>query len=152
MRILNFALDLENTAVAAYTTGTAAAEAARLSRWAGGSWRTSASTRRASGGRSGTSAARPTGPASTEEYRSRFPNLKSQEDVLRFAVDLENTAVEAYLDAIPRLSSPDLRQTGRGDPVQRGRAHLACCSASSTRVTRRPRCPSAFVTGVASVA
>ena len=31
--------------------------------------------------------------------------------MLRFAVDLENTAVEAYLDAIPRLSSADLRQT-----------------------------------------
>lgn len=40
-----------------------------------------------------------------------FPELSGQEDVLRFAVDLENTAVAAYIDALPKISSSELRGT-----------------------------------------
>ena len=40
-----------------------------------------------------------------------FPQLKSQTDVLRFAVDLENTAIAAYIDALPKLGKGDLRAT-----------------------------------------
>ena len=40
-----------------------------------------------------------------------FPELRSQTDVLRFAVDLENTAIAAYIDALPKLGRGDLRAT-----------------------------------------
>lgn len=40
-----------------------------------------------------------------------FPQLRSQQDVLRFAVDLERTAIAAYIDALPKLSPGDLRAT-----------------------------------------
>lgn len=40
-----------------------------------------------------------------------FPELRTQSAVLRFAVDLENTAIAAYIDALPKLSQGDLRAT-----------------------------------------
>jgi rubrerythrin len=40
-----------------------------------------------------------------------FPTLRGRRDVLRFAVDLENTAIAAYIDALPKLSQGDLRAT-----------------------------------------
>ena len=40
-----------------------------------------------------------------------FPRMRSQEDVLRFAVELENTAIAAYIDALPKLGKGDLRAT-----------------------------------------
>jgi rubrerythrin len=40
-----------------------------------------------------------------------FPKLSSQNDVLRFAVDLENTAIAAYIDVLPKFSQADLRAT-----------------------------------------
>jgi hypothetical protein len=40
-----------------------------------------------------------------------FPELRSQADVLRFAVDVENTAIGAYIDALPKLGKGDLRAT-----------------------------------------
>ncbi|MEY2443056.1 MAG: hypothetical protein QOJ46_2482, partial [bacterium] len=40
-----------------------------------------------------------------------FPELRSQTDVLKFAVDLENTAIAAYIDALPKLGKGDLRAT-----------------------------------------
>lgn len=40
-----------------------------------------------------------------------FPALRTEADVLRFAVELENTAIAAYIDALPKLSDRDLRAT-----------------------------------------
>jgi rubrerythrin len=40
-----------------------------------------------------------------------FPRLRSQQDVLRFAIDIENTAIAAYIDALPKLGKGDLRAT-----------------------------------------
>ena len=40
-----------------------------------------------------------------------FPVLGSEADVLRFSVDLENTAIAAYIDALPKFSDKDLRAT-----------------------------------------
>jgi rubrerythrin len=40
-----------------------------------------------------------------------FPDLRSQRDVLRFAVEFENTAIAAYVDALPKLGKGDLRAT-----------------------------------------
>jgi rubrerythrin len=48
---------------------------------------------------------------SPDEYAKGFPMLKSQTDVLKFAVDLENTAIAAYIDALPKLGKGDLRAT-----------------------------------------
>lgn len=40
-----------------------------------------------------------------------FRTLRSQNDALRFAVELENTAIAAYIDALPKLTQGDLRAT-----------------------------------------
>jgi rubrerythrin len=40
-----------------------------------------------------------------------FPELRSQTGVLRFAIELENTAIAAYIDALPKLGKGDLRAT-----------------------------------------
>lgn len=40
-----------------------------------------------------------------------FPRLRSQEDVLRFAIDFENAAIAAYIDALPKLGEGELRAT-----------------------------------------
>src|SRR5207237_1025944 len=40
-----------------------------------------------------------------------FPQFGSQRGVLRFAVALENTAIAAYIDALPKLGKGDLRAT-----------------------------------------
>ena len=40
-----------------------------------------------------------------------FPAWRSQHEVLRYAVDLENTAIAAYIDALPKLGKGDLRAT-----------------------------------------
>jgi rubrerythrin len=40
-----------------------------------------------------------------------FPELRSQNGALKFAVDLENTAIAAYIDALPKFSQGDLRAT-----------------------------------------
>jgi rubrerythrin len=40
-----------------------------------------------------------------------FPALRSQPDVLKFAIEFENTAVAAYIDALPKLTQGDLRAT-----------------------------------------
>jgi bacterioferritin (cytochrome b1) len=40
-----------------------------------------------------------------------LPKLRSQRDMLMFAVRFENTAIAAYIDALPKLSKGDLRAT-----------------------------------------
>jgi rubrerythrin len=40
-----------------------------------------------------------------------FPQLRSQSDVLRFAIEVEDTAIAAYIDALPKLGKGDLRAT-----------------------------------------
>ena len=40
-----------------------------------------------------------------------FPQLATGEDALSFALTVENDAIAAYIDALPKLSSPDLRGT-----------------------------------------
>lgn len=110
LRILNAALELENTAIAAYAGGAALleGEARRTGRLFLEHERQHAGALteaiRQLGGT-------PVKAKSADEYRRSFPRLESQEDVLKFAVDLENTAVAAYVDAIPKLSDPGLRQT-----------------------------------------
>jgi len=40
-----------------------------------------------------------------------FPRLRSQKEALRFAIELENTAIAAYIDTLPKLGKGDLRAT-----------------------------------------
>jgi len=74
-----------------------------------------------------------------------FPRLRSQRDALRFAVELENTVIAAYIDALPKLSQGDLRATA---------AAIVTCEAEHIAVLRgvldEPQVPEAFVTGQAA--
>ena len=62
--------------------------------------------------------------------------------MLRFAIGLEEVAIAAYVDAVPRLSSPDLRATV---------SQIATNEAEHLSVLRqalgREPAPQAFVTG-----
>jgi rubrerythrin len=46
---------------------------------------------------------------SAAEYARTFPRLRSAEDALRFAEDLEQRQVRAYLEALAELPDPGLR-------------------------------------------
>jgi rubrerythrin len=46
---------------------------------------------------------------SAEEYAREFPRLRSAEDALRFAEDLEQRQLRAYLEALTDLPDPALR-------------------------------------------
>jgi rubrerythrin len=74
-----------------------------------------------------------------------FPVLRTQADVLRFAVDLENTAIAAYIDALPKFSRKALRATA-ASIITTEAEHL---SVLLDALGRDPA-PSAFVTGKAA--
>lgn len=149
VRILNSALDLENTAIAAYSAGLKLLEGSLLEtgrHFLAQEREHAAALTQAISDLGGT----PNKPRRAEEYRRQFPNLRSRHDVLRFAVDLENTAVEAYIDAIPRLSTPELRQTGAAI-VSNEAEHISVLRGALNPGDPAAQVPDAFVTGVASV-
>jgi rubrerythrin len=51
------------------------------------------------------------GTANAKAIKLDFTGLRNQTDVLEFATDLENVAIAAYVNAVPRLSTGDLRAT-----------------------------------------
>jgi hypothetical protein len=53
----------------------------------------------------------PDAPRPRSSYSSDFPPLRTREDALRFALDVEETQVAAYGDAVPALFTPELRVT-----------------------------------------
>lgn len=71
-----------------------------------------------------------------------FPALADQAAVVKFALDIENTAVAAYIDALPRLSDPKLRGTASAILTNEAE-HIALLSSA---VGMNPT-PEAFVTG-----
>ena len=71
-----------------------------------------------------------------------FPVLGTEADVLRFAVDIENTAIAAYIDALPKLSKKDLRSTAASIMTNQAE-HV---SVLLDALGREP-VPAAFVTG-----
>ena len=77
--------------------------------------------------------------------RYDIPELRSQEDVLRFAVDVENVAIAAYIDALPKLSRGELRGTAAAI-VTNEAEHVAVLLGA----LGRPPAPDAFVTGKAA--
>lgn len=137
--ILNSALDLENMAVAAYTAGAALLKGEVLEV---GKLFASQEQEHADGLAEAIKQLGGTAnkPKMAEEYG--FPKLASQEDVLNFAVDLENTAVAAYIDALPKLSSPDLRGTAAAI-VTNEAEHISVLLGA----LGKPQVPDAFVVG-----
>jgi rubrerythrin len=55
--------------------------------------------------------AHPVPPRPARDYTSEFPPLRGATDVLRFALDLENTQVAAYGDSLGSIVTPELRVT-----------------------------------------
>ena len=102
--LLNAALDLEHLAVAAYAEGARVARGGvgRLMRDFRDHERDHADELRALIRDLGA-----TPKPARKDYD--FRTLRSNRDVLRFAAELEATAVAAYIDALPRLSQPELR-------------------------------------------
>ena len=100
---LNFVLELEHEAVAAYTAVAARLDMAKVF----------AEQEREHAGALVDAikdlGGKPSKAEVADDYG--FPQLDAEEDVLKFALDLENTTVAAYIDALPKLSSPDLRGT-----------------------------------------
>jgi rubrerythrin len=140
VEILNSALDLELMAVAAYKAGAARLRGAVLDV---GQRFLEQEQEHADGL---AAAIRDLGGRPNRAKQSYdFPELRSQADVLRFAVDLENTAVAAYLDALPKLSSGDLRATAAAI-VTTEAEHIAVLLGA----LGRPQVPDAFVTGKAA--
>jgi rubrerythrin len=81
-------------------------------------------------------------PKSAAEYEATFPALRDSGDALAFALDVENTAIGAYADALGKIVTDPLRVT------------LATVMATECEHAavllgrlRRPEVPAAFVTG-----
>jgi hypothetical protein len=53
----------------------------------------------------------PEPPRPSASYSTGFPPLRSRDDAMRFALDVEETQVAAYGDSLPALFTPELRVT-----------------------------------------
>jgi bacterioferritin (cytochrome b1) len=102
--LLNTLLELEHTAVAVYAAAGLGGAARRFGdHERQHAERLSRAIRRLGGS--------PVAPKPLADYERGFPALRTSRDALRLAVDLENTAVAAYIDALPKLTDPALRAT-----------------------------------------
>jgi len=142
--VLNAVLDLEYLAIAAYTAGAPLlkGDMLRLSReFLGQEKQHAAALERAITRLGGTA----NKAKSETEYRRGFPRLRTQDDVLRFALDLEQTAIAAYAGAIPKLSAPELRQSATAINANEAEHVSVLLGALG-----KPQVPAAFVTGTTS--
>jgi hypothetical protein len=108
--VMNSLLDLERTAVLAYTTGLphlAGAARAVGQRFLGHEREHELALEQAIRALG----AHPVTARPDRAYTDGFPPLRSAEDVLRFALDVENTQVSAYGESIGSIVTPDLRST-----------------------------------------
>jgi rubrerythrin len=141
LRLLGSALDMEHTVIAAYSAG-----AELLGDEARRHTRAIVAHERAHAERLTEAIeemrGKPNPPRTPEEYRRAFPALRSEDDVLRFAIDLENASVRLYNEALPKFSEPELRLLA---------AAIATTEAQHAALLRgdlgRPQVPDAFVTG-----
>ena len=141
LKLVGAALDLEHTLVAAYAAGAdllrgSARRAAReIVEQEHEHARRLAGLVRDLGGE-------PNPPKTKEEYARSFPRLSDRAEALRFGVDLENSAVRFYLEALPHMSTPGLRRLA---------ASIATSEAGHAALLRgefgRTQVPDAFVTG-----
>lgn len=145
--ILNSALDLENTAIAAYTAGAPLLKGAALS---AGKLFLSQEKEHAQGLTQAIKdmGGKPNRAKSMNAYVQGFPKLKTQTDVLRFAVDVENMAVAAYIGAIPKLKTPTLRQTAAAIETNEAE-HISVLLGALNANNPVKQVPDAFVTGKA---
>jgi len=135
--VLNAALDLENMAIAAYTAGAPLLNGAVLKL---GRQFLAQEKEHAAGLRKAINQAGGTPNQPKTDYG--FPAVRSQSDVLRLASMIENTAIGAYIDAIPKLSSGDLRATAASIVTDEAE-HLAVLQSA----LGRDPVPTAFVLG-----
>lgn len=77
-----------------------------------------------------------------DEYARSFPVLHDGADALRFAHDLEERLVRAYLQALPKLPDAELRRAAAEIGADEG-AHLAVINV----LRGIPAAPQPFVTG-----
>ena len=84
----------------------------------------------------------PTSPKTPAEYEATFPPLRNRRDALNFALDVEDTAIGAYADAIAKVVT---------DSVRRLLATILATESEHAAVVLgtlgRPQAPGAFVTG-----
>jgi rubrerythrin len=137
VEILNGAIDLENTTIAAYTAGAPLlkGEVLKLGRELLGQEKDHADALSTAVTALGGHPARP-------KSAYDFPQARSQRDVLLLANMLENTAIAAYLETLPKLSSPDLRTTA-ASIVTNEAEHVSVLLGA----LGRPQAPTAFVAG-----
>ena len=137
--ILNSALDLEHTAIAAYTAGAPLlkGELLKLAREFLGQEKQHAD------GLS-TAVTQLGGHPSRPKTAYNFPRIRTQREVLLLANMIEHEAIAAYLDALPKLSSPDLRATV-ASIVTNEAEHVSVLLGA----LGRPQVPTAFVSGSA---
>ncbi len=137
VEILNGALDLELMAVAAYKAGAGKLRGERLAIVKG-------FLEQEQEHADGLAAAIRDADGKPNRAKSSydFPVMRSGADVLRFAVDLENTAIAAYIDALPKFSQGELCATA-ASIITNEAEHL---SVLLDALGRDP-VPSAFVTG-----
>jgi rubrerythrin len=137
VNVLNSALDLEHQAVAAYTAAFAVLRGANLR-----AARTFRDQERQHAVRLAAAIKAIGGRPNAARDRYAFPRLRDEQQVLRFASQLENTAIAAYIDALPRLNDADMRATGAAILANEGE-HLAVLN----QALGERAAPDAFVTG-----
>jgi bacterioferritin (cytochrome b1) len=135
--ILNSVLALELTAIEAYTTGAALLKGpvlAAAEQFLAHEQEHANSLTKAINQLGGNADAKP--------MKLDLSGLRSQTGVLELAIDLENAAIAAYVDAVPKLSTGDLRATA---------AQIVVNEAEHVSVLQQalgaPPVPTAFVTG-----
>jgi rubrerythrin len=140
VNVLNSALDLEHQAVAAYTAAMKVLRGENLR-----AARTLRDQERAHVQALSRAIQRLGGRPNQAQRDYRFPRLRTEDEVLRFAIRLENTAISAYIDALPQLNSADLRAEGAAIVANEAQ-HLAVLNGA----LRERAAPTAFVTGEAA--
>ena len=141
--VLNAALELEHTAIAAYEAGLKLlkGKALKSAREFLGHEREHAAALTRAVARLGT---QPVKPRPASAYAAGFPPLRNAHDFLTFALDVENTAIAAYLDSLAALNTDPLRAEA-ASIMTNDAEHLAVLSG----LLGRPQVPNSFVTGEA---
>src|SRR5436190_7511547 len=142
--VLNAALELEHTTIAAYQVGVGLLRGKALAsaREFLAHEREHAAALTRAIARLGTE---PVNPRPTSAYAAGFPPLRNARDFLSFALDVENTAIAAYLDSLAALNTDPLRAEAASIMTNEAE-HLAVISG----LLLRPQAPNAFVTGAAT--
>ena len=139
--VLNAALELEHTAIAAYEVGIGLLRG--KAREQGREFLAHEREHAAALARAISDlGVQPFKPRPRSSYTAGFPPLRSAADFLSFALDVENTAVAAYSDSLAALNTDPLRQEVASIMTVEA-AHMAVVLG----LLGRPQVPSAFVTG-----